>query len=216
MTKQNKILHIYNLLFDHFGPQNWWPAESPFEIMVGAVLTQNTNWANVVKALDNLIENECLSYAALSEQSLEEIAVMIRPSGYHNLKAKRLKNLLEMIEKEYEGELEFLVADSTDNARENLLRVKGIGPETADAILLYCGNHPVFVVDTYTHRVFSRHNLVEESCDYHDLQQLFYDALPAEPELFNEYHALIVQVGKDFCKKSKPYCEECPLNGYNC
>ena len=214
--KTNRILEIYNLLFDHFGPQNWWPGDSPFEIMVGAVLTQNTNWANVAKAIDNLKENGCLSYAALSEASIEEIAILIKPSGYYNIKAKRLKNLLKMIGEEYGGELEALLADNTGNGRENLLAVKGIGPETADAILLYCGNHPVFVVDAYTHRVFSRHNLVEESCDYHELQQIFYDALPEDPELFNEYHALIVQVGKDFCKKSRPLCEDCPLNGYNC
>lgn len=208
-----RFLEIYSRLYDHYGPQNWWPGETPFEILVGAVLTQNTSWTNVVKAITALKDRGLLSYDALHAASAEEIAAAIRPSGYYNLKARRLANLLKMIAERYDGELTQLLADSTANARENLLQVQGVGPETADAILLYCGNHPLFVVDAYTHRVFSRHRLAPEECGYHELQELFTANLPEDPRLFNEYHALIVMVGKEFCKKGTPLCEHCPLKG---
>lgn len=144
---------------------------------------------------------------------LDSLAEYIRPSGYYNIKAVRLKNLLQMIEDEYEGELQFLCDDSLDGARENLLRVKGVGPETADSILLYVAKKPTFVIDTYTHRVFSRHEIVLEDNDYYGLQQEFLDSLPEDIALFNEFHALIVAVAKEFCKKGKPRCKECPLHG---
>lgn len=204
---------VYDVLLEYYGPQNWWPGETSFEIMVGAVLTQNANWINVTKAIDNLKERNLLSLSAFYAASYEEIADSIRPSGYYNVKAKRLRNLMQMIIDVYDGELEALLADSLDSSRENLLSVKGVGPETADAILLYCGNHPVFVVDAYTHRVFSRHNLVPDECDYHELQEEFTGRLPSDPDLFNEYHALIVRIGKEFCKKTTPLCEQCPLKG---
>lgn len=207
------FLDIYERLYGHYGPQNWWPGETPFEILVGAVLTQNTNWTNVTKAIDNLRNRGLLSFSELRAATLEEIADCLRPSGYFNLKARRLHNLLEMISERYDGELDGLLEDSTASARVNLLSVKGVGPETADAILLYCGNHPVFVVDAYTHRVFSRHSLVPEECDYHELQEAFTARLPQDPRLYNEYHALIVMVGKDFCRKTNPLCEQCPLKG---
>jgi endonuclease-3 related protein len=204
---------IYQRLFRYYGPQHWWPGETPFEILVGAVLTQNTSWRNVVKAIDNLKERQLLVFQGLHGATVEEIAGCIRPSGYYNVKAARLRNLLLMISHQYGGELEALLADETSRARANLLSVKGIGPETADAILLYCGNHPLFVVDAYTHRVFSRHGLAPEECDYDELQALFMDSLPSDPQLYNEYHALIVRVGKDYCKKGNPQCEGCPLLG---
>jgi len=207
------FLDIYRRLLDHYGPQNWWPGETPFEILVGAVLTQNTSWRNVEKAIDNLKNSGLLSFSALHAANPQAIAACIRPCGYFNLKAARLANLLQMIADRYDGELDALLADSTSRARENLLAVKGVGPETADAILLYCGNHPVFVVDAYTHRVFSRHGLVPEECDYHELQEIFTARLPQDPQLYNEYHALIVMVGKDYCRKSGPRCEGCPLRG---
>jgi endonuclease-3 related protein len=208
---RNLFLRVYDRLYDHYGPQYWWPGESNLEIMVGAVLTQNTNWINVEKAIDNLKNSDQLSFSCLQNMPIEELAEYIRPAGYYNIKARRLKNLFQMIEDEYEGEITFLFADSLDESRENLLRVKGVGPETADAILLYAAKKPAFVIDTYTHRVFSRHELVEEDTDYYSLQQEFLDSLPEDVSLFNEFHALIVAVAKEFCKKKKPRCSNCPL-----
>ncbi|BCL59664.1 endonuclease III [Desulfomarina profundi] len=215
MARQNLYILAYERLFDHFGPQNWWPGETPFEIMVGAVLTQNTNWLNVTRAIDNLRTAGVLSYQLLLALPLENLAELIRPSGYYNVKAGRLRNVLLMIENLYEGDPELFYQDDMVLARENLLSVKGIGPETADSILLYACNHPVFVVDAYTHRVFSRHNLVEEETDYSAMQSLFMDSLPEKAELYNEYHALIVAVAKKYCKKTKPLCRICPLSGLN-
>jgi endonuclease-3 related protein len=209
----NKFTEIYALLSDHFGPQGWWPGDSPFEIMVGAVLTQNTNWENVRKAIANLKEAGMLSFSALSTLPIDELARLIQPSGYFNIKAKRLMNLLVMISERYEGRLELLLAEELTVARDALLSVKGIGPETADSILLYAANHPIFVVDTYTHRIFSRHHLIPEESDYHSLQEEFHDRLPAQSALYNEYHALIVALGKEYCRKKNPRCGQCPLQG---
>ena len=209
----NKFKEIFTLLSQHFGPQGWWPGDSPLEIMVGAVLTQNTNWENVRKAITNLKEAEILSFAALSALSVDELAQFIKPSGYFNIKAKRLKNLLQMITDRYQGQMELLFAEDLPAGREALLSVKGIGPETADSILLYAANHPIFVVDTYTHRIFSRHHLVAEESDYYSLQEAFHDKLPTQSALYNEYHALIVALGKDYCRKNNPRCTQCPLQG---
>jgi endonuclease-3 related protein len=210
---ENKFTEIYSLLYDHFGPQGWWPGDSPFEIMVGAVLTQNTNWGNVCKAISQLKEAEMLSFPALAALPVDELAQLIKPSGYFNIKAKRLKNLLQMITERYNGKLELFIEEDLSTGRDALLSVKGIGPETADSILLYAANHPIFVVDTYTHRIFSRHLLVAEESDYYSLQEAFHDRLPAQSVLFNEYHALIVTLGKDYCRKNNPRCEQCPLQG---
>ncbi|BHH84382.1 endonuclease III domain-containing protein [Desulforhopalus sp. 52FAK] len=212
---KNQYTEVYQLLFDHFGPQDWWPADSPFEIIVGAVLTQNTNWSNVSKAIDNLREAGLLDYASLKLLSVDEVAGYIRPAGYYNLKSKRLRNLLDMIEEIYDGDLDLFLEDSHGACRENLLSVKGVGPETADAIVLYACNHPAFVVDAYTHRVFSRHSLVDEETDYESMQDLFLSKLPEDVELFNEYHALIVKTATTYCKKNNPLCERCPLQGVN-
>jgi endonuclease III related protein len=209
----NPFLRVYHRLADHYGPQGWWPGGSGLEMMVGAVLTQNTNWSNVEKAIRNLKGAGLLSLSSLRELSVDLLAEYIRPSGYYNIKARRLKNLLQMIDDEYEGEVAFLFEDSLENSRENLLSVKGVGPETADSILLYAAGKPIFVIDTYTHRVFSRHGLVAEENDYHTLQQEFMDSLPEDVPLFNEYHALIVAVAKEFCVKKKGRCSECPLQG---
>lgn len=211
----NSFTLTYELLYDHFGPQGWWPGETPFEVLVGAVLTQNTNWSNVKKAINNLKEADLLTLHRLSGLHTAEIAGYIRPSGYYNLKAKRLKNLLDMIDSCYGGELEQMLSDQMLTARANLLSVKGVGPETADSILLYACGHPIFVVDMYTHRVFSRHLLLDEDTDYHTIQEVFMDHLEHDPELFNEYHALIVRVAATYCKKTNPLCDQCPLQGVN-
>lgn len=210
-NKANALQEVYTLLFDHFGPQGWWPSENAFETMVGAVLAQNTNWQNVTRAICNLKEAGLLSFDALSLCNAEELALYIKPAGYYNLKAQRLRNLLDMIGRYYDGRLDSFLNDGFLIARERLLSVKGIGPETADSILLYACGQAIFVVDAYTHRVFSRHGLVAEETDYHAMQTLFMDHLPPDPVLFNEFHALIVRVAATYCKKNNPQCEECPL-----
>lgn len=211
----NRYTEAYRLLYDHFGPQGWWPGETPFEVMVGAVLTQNTSWSNVTKAIANLQRAGLLSFEGLSLCSVDEIAEHIRPSGYYNLKAQRLRNLLNLIGDHYQGDLGQFLVDDLQSARAKLLEVKGIGPETADSILLYACGHPLFVVDMYTHRVFSRHNLVMEESSYEEIQRVFMEHLPPDPRLFNEYHALIVRVAATYCRKTKPLCEQCPLQGLN-
>lgn len=211
----NKIFAIYDCLLDHFGRQHWWPGDTPFEIMVGAVLTQNTNWTNVSKALDALKHDALLSYEGLRSLPVEILAEKIRPCGYFNLKASRLQNLFQLIEERYGGDLDSLLNAPIEELREDLLSVKGIGPETADSILLYAAEKPSFVVDAYTYRILSRHGiLAEDEADYHEIQTIITDSLPEDTELYNEYHALIVRTGKEYCKKTNPRCETCPLQGY--
>ncbi|MBW1857409.1 MAG: endonuclease III domain-containing protein [Deltaproteobacteria bacterium] len=205
------LMEIYNLLLSSFGPQNWWPAETELEMMVGAVLTQNTSWNNVEKAILNLKEKSLLSIQNLSQIPSSLLAEYIRPSGYYNLKAKRLKNLINCIVNKYNGDITTLFSLDTETIREELLMVKGIGLETADSIVLYGAERPLFVVDTYTHRIVTRHGLIEEEAGYNDLQSFFMDNLSHDVDLFKEFHALIVKTGKDFCRK-KPSCSECPLD----
>jgi len=201
---------IYRRLLEHFGPQHWWPGDTPLEIMVGAVLTQNTNWENVEKAIANLKAADLLDLQRLAETPTTLLAELIRPSGYYNLKAVRLHNLIRTITAAHDSLEEFFAADR-DSLRESLLAVKGIGPETADSILLYAAEKPTFVIDAYTHRLLLRHDLIWEESDYYEMQEMFLGELPDDIALFNEYHALIVKVGKEFCRKSKPRCGECPL-----
>ena len=201
---------LYEQLYEHFGPQQWWPGESPFEVMVGAVLTQNTSWKNVARAIENLRQAELLDPLSLYELDVEELAELIRPAGYFRLKARRLRNLLSLIVERYDGSLDAMFAVDLPTLREQLLSVNGIGPETADSILLYAAEKPTFVVDTYTHRVLSRHGLIEPEADYHRIQQFFHDELPTDVPLYNEFHALLVRVGNAHCRRT-PKCEGCPL-----
>ena len=205
-----QLTEIYRLLFERFGPQHWWPGETKFEIVIGAILTQNTNWANVEKAIANLKAANRLTAQALHRLDHAELAELIRPAGYFNLKAKRLKSFLTWLFDNYEGRLEDTEAINTYQLRKDLLGIKGIGPETADSILLYAFGRPVFVVDTYTARVAVRHHLIEPDAGYAQLQDLFQSNLQQDTQLFNEYHALLVQIGKNFCKP-KPKCPACPL-----
>ena len=200
----------YTALFDHFGPQHWWPAETVFEVIVGAVLTQNTSWKNVDRALENLRAAGVLHLEGLRGLHHEELAELIRPAGYFRLKARRLRNLLDLIHERHDGSLERFLATDLQTLREQLLGVNGIGPETADSILLYAAEKPTFVIDAYTHRVAKRHGWVEQERDYHGLKEYFEAALPQEVPLYNEYHALLVRVGHEFCKPT-PRCEHCPL-----
>jgi len=213
MTRSD-LLKAYQLLFKKLGPQHWWPGETPFEMMVGAILTQNTNWTNVEKAMTNLKRKNLLTPQKIQNLSKNQLAELIRPSGYFNIKAVRLKNFVANFVRDFSGRLGALKKLPTKEAREWLLAIKGIGPETADSILLYALGHPVFVVDAYTKRILERHYCVPEEVTYDELQELFMDRLEADPKLFNEYHALLVRVGKDYCRK-KPLCEKCPLNGWN-
>jgi len=204
---------IYDTLLDTFGPQQWWPGDTPFEIMIGAVLTQNTAWTNVETAIDNLKAANMLSFEALATINVETLADLIRPSGYYNQKAARLKGLILYIADKH-GNLQAFFDQETLALREELLSIKGIGPETADSISLYAAEKPTFVVDTYTHRIFSRHNLLAEESEYHEIQEMFMDELPKDMQLYNEYHALIVRLGKEYCKKTKPRCNECPIKDF--
>jgi endonuclease-3 related protein len=195
-----------------FGPQHWWPGDSPFEIMVGAVLVQSTAWRNVERAIDNLRDAAVMEPAALYKLPPTELAELIRPAGYYQVKAKRLRNLLQYVVERHGGSLEVMFKTSLATVREELLEINGVGPETADAILLYAGGLPTFVVDTYTHRILARHGWVGYDATYDEIKDYFETALPADPALFNEYHALLVRVGKDFCKRAAPQCEGCPLS----
>ena len=205
------LQEVYDRLFNAFGPQHWWPGETPFEVMIGAVLTQNTSWSNVEKAIANLKEADLLDPHALYKVPVEELEELIRPAGYFRVKAKRLQNLLKFLVKEYDGDLEAMFARGLSSLREELLGINGIGPETADSILLYAGGLPTFVVDTYTHRYLARHGWIDFEADYHQIQDYFFDGLAQDVKLFNEYHALIVHLGKHLCKKTNPRCRECPL-----
>ncbi|MFC1867157.1 endonuclease III domain-containing protein [Thermodesulfobacteriota bacterium] len=208
-----RLMEMFDLMLNRFGPQNWWPGETALEIMVGAILTQNTNWKNVEKAIENLKKTKLLSMEALHAVSMSDLAEMIRPAGYFNIKAGRLKNLINFVYESYEGDIAKLINEETGALREGLLSVKGVGPETADSIVLYAAERPVFVIDTYTHRVLNRHGLVDDQSTYHDLQEFFMDNLPDDPRLFNEFHALIVNIGKEYCRR-KPLCDICPLKGW--
>ena len=206
-----RLMEMFDLMLNHFGPQNWWPAETDLEVMVGAVLTQNTNWKNVERAIENLKDKGLLSVANLNATPNSELAHLIRPAGYYNIKAKRLKNLMYFIAERYQADLSMFMEDDTQTLRQGLLSVNGVGPETADSILLYAAHRTVFVIDAYTYRILSRHGMIsEEQATYDGLQDLFIDHLPEDASLFNEFHALIVQTGKNYCKR-KPLCDRCPL-----
>lgn len=211
----NRIKYIYSILSKTYGPQKWWPTtfkgelhpryhgnaptdKQKFEIIIGAILTQNTSWNNVEKAIINLNKEDLIDPVNILDTKKSKLAALIRPSGYFNQKAERLKIISRFYLK------------NKDPSREQLLSVKGIGPETADSILLYAFNKPFFVIDSYTKKLFSRLNLCNKDISYDDLQSIFYDSLDHDPSLFNEYHALIVQHSKQFCK-NKPLCNNCPL-----
>jgi endonuclease-3 related protein len=204
------LREIYSLLFERFGRQHWWPGETRFEIIVGAILTQNTNWGNVEKAIANLKAANLLAPERLHRVDISELAVLIRPAGYYNVKTRRLKSFIEWLFANYDGDLALLDGIGTERLREELLGVKGIGRETADSILLYALGRGIFVVDAYTARAAIRHGLIEPEADYEQLRELFESNLPREAGLFNEYHALLVRVGKEFCRPTAK-CTGCPL-----
>jgi endonuclease III related protein len=205
------LQHYYELLFRTYGPQKWWPAQTRFEVIVGAILTQNTTWTNVERALKALRRNRLLSPVALRRISVAKLAPLIRSSGYFRQKARKLKEFAAFLQKHYAGSLSKMFRSSTSVLREQLLTVHGIGPETADSILLYAGKHPVFVVDAYTHRILQRHGLLHGKETYEEIRGLFESSLPLDAAIFNEFHALIVHLGKQFCRPKAPLCSACPL-----
>ncbi|MBF0555622.1 MAG: endonuclease III domain-containing protein [Nitrospirae bacterium] len=204
------LTRVYETLYASFGPQHWWPAETPFEVAVGAILTQNTNWLNVEKAIFNLKINNALDPLIIHEMPLQKLSELIIPSGYHNVKAARLKAFIEFLVQNYRGVIENMKGQETKALRTALLEINGIGPETADSILLYALEKPVFVIDAYTKRVIDRHGLMDYKRPYGDFQALFQNAIGRD--IYNNYHALFVRLGKYFCKP-KPLCAECPLKG---
>ena len=203
------LLKIYQRLHESFGSQHWWPAKTPFEVIIGAILTQQTSWNNVEKAINNLKKEKLLDSKKLHEIKNEKLEKLIQSSGYYRQKTKKLKNFMNFLWENYDGILEKLFEQPIPKLRENLLSVNGIGKETADSIILYAANKPIFVIDTYTVRLINRLEITKEK-DYNKIQQLFQKNLPQDTQLFNEFHALIVKLGKDYCKK-KPRCDECPL-----
>jgi len=253
--KPTQHIHSYfETLYRAWGRQHWWPAQSPFEVIVGAYLTQNTSWSNVERALDKLRAARILSVSGIRRTPLPKLERLIRSAGYFRQKAQRLKTFVRFLDRHYDGSLARMFAQPTSKLREELLTLNGIGPETADSILLYAGNHPVFVVDAYTRRILERHQLIAPHASYDEIRELFeqalrplaegspgvfeskFDPLAAEAaglrgsshppsrmstgsrsaavQVFNEMHGLIVGVGKNYCKKSQPECEQCPLKKF--
>jgi len=212
MRGHASLLQIYNMLNGHFGNLQWWPGESPFEMIVGAILTQNTTWRNVETAIANLKSKNLLNPKRLFKTRDDILASLIRPSGYYRVKTKRLKAFLTFLNDGYHDSLDRLFAEELWVLREKLLTVRGIGEETADSILLYAGQKPIFVVDAYTRRILQRHDFISSETSYADIQSLFMTNLPPSAPLFNQYHALLVNTGKQFCTKKSPQCTECPLS----
>jgi endonuclease-3 related protein len=204
-------VEIFGLLLAFFGPQHWWPADGPFEVAIGAILTQNTNWRNVERAVGNLRRMAALTIEGISRLSEMELAELIRPSGCFTVKARRLTNYISYVVERYGGDFFASLSGDWAEKRDELLSISGIGPETADSILLYAGGHPTFVVDAYTRRVTARHGFAPTDAGYEELRSLFMENLPADASLFNEFHALFVAVGKRFCRPREPRCEGCPL-----
>lgn len=239
---RSEVPQYYTALLARYGPQNWWPARSRFEVIVGAYLTQNTNWSNVEKALINLRRARRLSISAMRELPVDELETLVRPSGYFRQKARNLKTFIAFLDRQYSGSLNRMFAEPTAKLRAELLELNGVGPETADSILLYAGNHPVFVVDAYTRRVLLRHGIVHEKTGYEEIRAMIEQAIssseaesliaknvisdPRHPvsrmsnsvrselaQHYNELHALIVRVGNHYCR-TKPICEGCPLQTF--
>lgn len=211
--RKGKILiEMYERLLRTVGPRHWWPGESPFEVIVGAILTQNTSWTNVEKAIDNLKKAGILSPLGIRGLERDELSQAIRPSGFYRLKASRLKRFVDFFYDEFAGDMSRMRSQDLESLRERLLKVNGIGPETADSILLYALEKPIFVVDAYTKRIFSRHDLISERWGYGEVQDMVMGELGRDVGIYNEFHALLVFLGKSWCRRI-PHCGGCPLEG---
>lgn len=205
-----KLIAIYHRLFAHYGPQHWWPGDTPFEVIVGAILTQSAAWGNVEKAIANLKKAGALNSASLRQLPIDKLAELIRPSGYYNAKALKLKAFVQHLGKAHQDSLDNLFSLNIPQLRSELLSIHGIGPETADSIILYAAHKPIFVIDAYTRRIITRLGISPLQNNYDAFQSLFMKNLPRDEKLFNEYHALFVRHGKETCKK-KPVCNSCCL-----
>jgi endonuclease-3 related protein len=208
-------LNVYQTLYEHFGPQHWWPGESVIEIIIGAILTQNTAWSNVERAIVRLKDERVLSVRGLLRIREDKLAGLIRSAGYYNQKARKVKAFMCFLQSSYGSRLCRLGKERAPILRDRLLEVHGIGPETADSIMLYAFNKPVFVIDAYTRRIFSRLGFIGDDASYDEMQRFFTEGLPKRSALFNEYHALIVRMAKEYCKTT-PRCEQCPLASSRC
>ncbi len=207
------VLQLFKVLQNHYGPCNWWPAETPFEVVVGAILTQNTNWNNVETAITNLRQANALTANAIIQLPRNDLEQLIRPSGFFRQKAERLKLFCQYLDNHYQGKLQQFLQQDINPLRKELLALKGIGPETADSILLYAGQLPSFVVDAYTIRLLSRLDILTGTEKYPQIREFFMDNLPTDVQLYNEYHALIVNHCKKFCRK-RPICDNCPCQTF--
>jgi endonuclease-3 related protein len=205
------LINLYRRLLAHFGPQHWWPAQEPFEVIVGAILTQSAAWGNVEKAIASLRKAEALSPGALRRLSRSKLAKLVHPCGYYNAKALKLKSFAFWLGNHYDDDLDSLFANNTGDLRRQLLSIHGIGQETADSILLYAAGKPIFVIDAYTRRIISRIGLAPDKDSYAAYQAFFMEHLPSDAELFNEYHALLVCQGKNVCRR-RPLCPQCCLS----
>lgn len=210
------LRQAYRRLRHRHGHQGWWPGQTPFEVCLGAILTQNTNWGNVERAIGNLKAAQLMEPRSLFDLAESKLAELIRPAGYFNVKARRLRAFLRMLVEDCEGDLNRLFAGDTPAVRQRLLAIKGIGPETADSMLLYAGGHASFVIDAYTQRIFHRHGWCHAEADYHELQALCATALDEKPaterlDYWQDYHAQLVMAGKEYCRAREPLCERCPL-----
>jgi len=210
---KRRLKRIFLRLYSVFGAQHWWPADNSFEVIVGAILTQNTSWSNVEKAILVLKKKKYLNPKRLAGLSDYKLAGLIKSAGYYNVKAARLKNFLKFFFNSYSADMRRMGSQDLTALRRQLLAVNGIGPETADSILLYALNKPIFVIDAYTKRILCRHRLLRKEATYEEAQDIFMRNLKHDRKLFNEFHALLVKIGKDYCRKQNPQCEICPLYG---
>jgi endonuclease-3 related protein len=208
------LRQFYLTLLESFGPQGWWPARTRLEIILGAILTQNTSWRNATLALKNLRKAGLLTWRALRQASLKELESCVRPAGFYRQKARTIHNFADWLERTLGGSLDSLFSIEPARGRQQLLSLKGIGPETADAILLYAGRQSLFVSDAYTRRVLFRHQLLPATANYESAQQFLHHHLPADEAMFNEFHALIVEAAKRYCRRQVARCKECPLRRF--
>ena len=211
---RRRLAQFYEALNAKMGPLHWWPGKTRFEVIVGAILTQSTAWSNVERAIANLRSEGLLDPSALQRIPIKRLEQLVRPSGYYRRKARKLKAFVRFLESEFGGSLDRMFHQPTTVLREKLLAVHGIGPETADSILLYAGKHPIFVIDAYTRRIFSRHHLLGLGASYEEAQDFFHRHLSREVPLFNQYHALLVETGKRWCRPREARCEACPLGSF--